>query len=106
MPQFEARDLRSPGELRVVGLNDDPSPVFGLTNVDAAQRHGEPVRGLAGDRQHGGCGFTTKGVLPYPEDLMPPRAGDFDGDGRPDLVFGHRLSGSRSGKIYFLESAP
>lgn len=51
-------------------------------------------------------GFTVAAELMHPGDPAPPRFGDFNADGRTDLVFGLRGSADWNPGVYFLESAP
>jgi hypothetical protein len=61
------------------------------------------TRLLTGDHQQG---FTLAATLVHTQQVLPPRFGEFNGDGRLDLVFGHYLSAYNDGGIYYLESAP
>ncbi|WAS98827.1 FG-GAP repeat domain-containing protein [Nannocystis punicea] len=61
------------------------------------------TRLLTGDHQQG---FTLAATLVHAQQVLQPHFGDFNGDGRLDLVFGHYLSAYNDGGIYYLESAP
>ncbi|MCY1005129.1 VCBS repeat-containing protein [Nannocystis pusilla] len=61
------------------------------------------TRLLTGDPQQG---FTLTATLVHAQQVLSPHFGDFNGDGRLDLVFGHYLSAYNDGGIYYLESAP